>query len=73
MRKGATVVTSGWRSSRLESLFPRGIPIGRVTRVDSDERELYQRVHLRPFADLRELDVVEVLTRRPAARRRTRR
>ena len=36
----------------------------RVTRVDSDERELYQRVHLRPFADLRELDVVEVLTAR---------
>jgi rod shape-determining protein MreC len=61
--RGATVVTSGWRSSRLESLFPRGIPIGRVSRVDSDERELYQRVHLRPFADVRELDVVEVLTR----------
>ena len=38
--------------------------IGQVTRVDSDERELYQRVHLRPFADLRELDVVEVLTRK---------
>jgi rod shape-determining protein MreC len=62
VRKGATVVTSGWRSSRLESLFPRGIPIGRVSKVDSDERELYQRVHLRPFSDLRELDVVEVLT-----------
>ena len=61
--RGATVVTSGWRSSRLESLFPRGIPIGRVSRVDSDERELYQRVHLKPFADVRELDIVEVLTR----------
>ena len=46
-----------------------GIPIGRVTRVDSDERELYQRVHLRPFADLRELDVVEVLTRGSGAGR----
>jgi rod shape-determining protein MreC len=62
VRRGATVVTSGWRSSRLESLFPRGIAIGRVTRRDSEERELYQRVHLRPFADLRRLDVVEVLT-----------
>jgi rod shape-determining protein MreC len=61
--KGATVITSGWRSSRLESLFPRGIPIGTVTRSDSNERELYQRVHLHPFADLRNLDVVEVLTR----------
>jgi rod shape-determining protein MreC len=61
VRKGATVVTSGWRSSRLESLFPRGIPVGSVTRVDVQERELYQRVHVRPFADLRRLDVVEVL------------
>jgi rod shape-determining protein MreC len=59
--RGATVVTSGWRSSRLESLFPRGIPIGKVTRVDVRERELYQRVHLKPFADLRKLDLVEVL------------
>jgi rod shape-determining protein MreC len=59
--KGATVVTSGWRSSRLESLFPRGIPIGRVRKVDSEERELYQRVHVQPFADLRQLDVVEAL------------
>jgi rod shape-determining protein MreC len=59
--KGATVVTSGWRSSRLESLFPRGIPIGSVRKVDSEERELYQRVHVQPFADLRQLDVVEVL------------
>jgi hypothetical protein len=33
-----------------------------VTRIDSDERELYQRVHLRPFANVRDLDVVEVLT-----------
>src|SRR4051812_30788094 len=62
VHRGATVVTSGWRSSRIESLFPRGIPIGNVTRVDSQERELYQRVHLRPFADLRRLDIVEVLT-----------
>ena len=59
--RGATVITSGWRASRLESLFPRGVPIGEVTHVDSSERELYQRVHVRPFADLRRLDVVEVL------------
>jgi rod shape-determining protein MreC len=67
--KGATVVTSGFTSSRLESLFPRGIPIGRVTKVDVEEIELYQRVHVRPFADLRGLDFVQVLTRRPDAQR----
>ena len=60
--KGATVVTSGFKSSRGESLFPKGIPIGRVSRVDLDEVELYQRVHVKPFADLRRIDYVQVLT-----------
>ena len=62
--EGTTVVTSGFTSSRVESLFPRGIPIGRVSRVDLDEIELYQRVHLKAFADLRRLDFVQVLTAR---------
>ncbi len=67
--EGTTVVTSGFTSSRdgVESLFPRGIPIGRVTEVDLDEVDLYQRVHIRPFADLRRIDYVQVLTRRGSA------
>ena len=67
--EGTTVVTSGFTSSRegVESLFPRGIPIGRVTKVDLDEVDLYQRVHLKPFADLRRIDFVQVLTRRGRA------
>ena len=59
------MVTSGFASSKIESLFPRGIPIGRVTKVDLDELEQYQRVHITPFADLRRFDIVQVLTRRP--------
>ena len=56
------------RREGVESLFPRGIPIGRVTRVDLDEVELYQRVHIKPFADLRRIDFVQVLTaQRPRA------
>jgi rod shape-determining protein MreC len=61
------VITSGFTSSRTESLFPRGIPIGRVTKVDLDELETYQRVHLKPFADLRRIDLVQVLTRKGVA------
>jgi rod shape-determining protein MreC len=61
------VITSGFTSSKTESLFPRGIPIGRVSRVDLDELETYQRIHIRPFADLRTLDLVQVLTRRGVA------
>jgi rod shape-determining protein MreC len=61
------VITSGFTSSKTESLFPRGIPIGRVTKVDLDELETYQRVHLKPFADMRRIDLVQVLTRRGVA------
>ena len=67
--EGTTVVTSGFTSSRegVDSLFPRGIPIGRVTVVDLDEVDLYQRVHIKPFADLRRIDYVQVLTRKGRA------
>jgi rod shape-determining protein MreC len=63
---GTTVVTSGFRSSRVESLFPRGIPVGKVTNADLQEIELYQRVTIEPFADLRRLDYVQVLRKRGA-------
>jgi rod shape-determining protein MreC len=63
--EGTTVVTSGFKSGRVQSLYPRGIPIGRVTKVDLDEVELFQRVHIRPFADLDRIDYVQVLTRKP--------
>ncbi len=66
--EGTTVVTSGFTSDRVESLFPRGVPIGRVSRVDLDEVELYQRVHVKPFADIRGIDIVQVLTQKGESR-----
>jgi len=59
--KGDRIVTAGSRSTRLESLFPPGIPIGTITKVDEQELSLYQRVHIRPFADLSRMDFVQVL------------
>lgn len=64
IRRGQRVVTAGSRSSRLESLYPPGIPIGWVVRVDRSELDLYQRVHIKPYADLRRLDFVQVLTKK---------
>ena len=61
--KGEAIVTAGSRSGKLESLFPPGIPIGSVTKVDDQELNLYQRVHVTPYADLRKLDFVQILTR----------
>jgi len=63
IQKGDTVVTAGSQSSKLESLFPANLPIGSVTKADDEELSQYQRVHIRPFADLRRLDFVQVLTR----------
>jgi rod shape-determining protein MreC len=62
IQKGDSVVTSGFTSSKLDSLFPRDIPIGKVTKVEPSELELYQRVHLQPYADFRRMDFVQVLT-----------
>lgn len=67
--QGTTVVTSGFTSARVRSLFPRGVPIGSVTKADLNEVDLYQRVHIKPFADLKRLDFVQVLTSRGAGQR----
>ncbi|MGH2958507.1 MAG: rod shape-determining protein MreC, partial [Solirubrobacterales bacterium] len=63
--KGDMVVTSGTVEdpSRVDSIFPAGIPIGQVTEVDSEERRLYGRVHIEPYADIRDAQLLMVLTR----------
>jgi rod shape-determining protein MreC len=61
VRLGDTVVTAGWQSPRLASLYPRGIPIGKVTSVGQNDTDLYKQVLVEPFADFRSLDAVLVL------------
>jgi rod shape-determining protein MreC len=65
VQKGSYVVTSGSVPGPLQSIFPKGIPIGVVSRVNSSELDLYRTVHIRPFADLRRLDYLTVLTGKP--------
>jgi rod shape-determining protein MreC len=60
--KGLSVVTSGWRSEGLASLYPANIPIGEVDRAPIDEREAIQSVEVRPYPDMRNFDLVQVLT-----------
>jgi len=66
--KGDSVLTAGFTSSKLDSLFPRSIPIGKVTKVEPGELDLYRRVHLKPYAQLKRMDFVQVLTGRPQQR-----
>ena len=59
VKEGQYVVTSG----RQGSVFVRGIPIGQIESVGSQEVELYQSISLRPFVDFRKLDLVQVVVR----------
>jgi rod shape-determining protein MreC len=60
--EGQMVVTAGFSTGDLGSIFPPGIPIGEITQASVEERQAYQRVHLEPFADLRDMDFVKVLS-----------
>jgi len=57
-----TVVTAGFATGGLDSLFPPGIPIGEISDASLEERAAYQRVHVDPYADLRDMEFVQVLT-----------
>jgi rod shape-determining protein MreC len=61
LHRGQVVVTSGFKSGDLESLFPRAVPIGTVGSVNQDQLEVYQRVRVKPYADLRRIDFVQVV------------
>jgi rod shape-determining protein MreC len=58
---GDMVVTAGFSAGDLNSIFPPGIPIGEITESTLEEQQAYQRVHLEAFADLRDMDFVQVL------------
>jgi rod shape-determining protein MreC len=65
VRRGERIITAGTstsaRVSDLRSLYPRGIPIGTVKRIETGEGELDRVIHVEPAADLHSLDIVEVL------------
>lgn len=64
--KGEYVFTSGTVASPDDSLYPPGIPIGQVTSID--EESAYESVNVHPLVNLRNLDVVQVLTSPPGSR-----
>jgi rod shape-determining protein MreC len=64
VRVGDTVVTAGWRSRGLESVYPKGIPIGEVTSVGQTNTDLYKQIQVKPFADFTAIDTVLVLVPR---------
>jgi rod shape-determining protein MreC len=66
VRVGDEITTAGWRSGRLSSLYPKGIPIGRVSYVGELNTDLWKQVLVESDVDFDGLDSVFVLvSRRP--------
>jgi rod shape-determining protein MreC len=64
VRLGDSLVTQGYQGG----IFPAGIPIGAVSRVDrASATSLVARVAVRPYSDLGALDVVAVVVAKPAS------
>jgi len=61
VQTGQQVFTVGFKSGPLQDLYPPGIPIGQVSYVGNDLANSGQ-VQVTPDADLRHLDVVQILT-----------
>ena len=65
--RGDVLVTAGWRSGDLSSLYPRGIPLCLVTQVGQSDTDLYKQIQCDPFVDFSTLEAVIVLGRKPSS------
>lgn len=65
VEEGQMLVTAGWSNGRISSAYPYGLEIGRVSETGAGEQENFQQVHVEPFADMRDLEFVQVLTGGP--------
>jgi rod shape-determining protein MreC len=65
IQENQTLVTAGWSNGAVSSAYPPGIPIGRVIEAEAGEQQELQRVHVEPFADLRQLEYLQVLSNGP--------
>jgi rod shape-determining protein MreC len=63
VKRDDILVTAGWTEGSLSSRFPFGLRIGRVTDPGPPAAETFAQVDVEPLADLRNLDIVEVLSR----------
>jgi len=66
--EGDRIVTSGWHSGSLSSIYPFGIAIGRVTSVNFQSTDNYASVQIAPYVDFSSLDSLIVLVARPSVK-----
>jgi rod shape-determining protein MreC len=62
LHKGQSVVTAGWHGDGIEARLPPNIPVGEIVKAPVLMQEATEKVNVRPYADLRNLGTVQVLT-----------
>jgi rod shape-determining protein MreC len=68
VKEGDEIVTAGWSSGALSSLYPKGIPIGAVTSAGLSDTDLFQQIQVDPYVDFGSLDGVIVLVPKESSR-----
>jgi rod shape-determining protein MreC len=63
--RGDVIVTSGFRSGDLTSLYPRGIPLGVVSSVSQTDTDIYKKVQVDTYVGFANLEAVIILVRKP--------
>jgi rod shape-determining protein MreC len=58
VKKGDILITSG-----LDFLFPKGIPVGYISKVDKTGSGLFQNIEVIPFADNRKIEEVIIISK----------
>ena len=63
VKEGDYVYTAGTTDNRLRSRYPAAILVGTVSRIDLGNGDLERRVHVKPAAEMLQVDMVQVLTK----------
>lgn len=58
---GDTIITAGTQAGALPDLYPRGIPIGKVSSTGQSDTDLYKQIQVSAFVPFGSLDSVVVL------------
>ena len=58
---GDLVVSSGWRSERLQSIYPAGLVVGTVTSTGSSPADVFKTIQVTPAVDFHRLSELVVL------------
>jgi rod shape-determining protein MreC len=64
IRDGDTVITAGWKYANLSSLYPKWIPIGRITSAGQRDIDLFWQIQVDPLVDFDTLAEVVILVKR---------